>query len=123
MVISQNVYSQTDSLVPIQTTYLRLISSPKEYNGKRIIVDGFLHVKPEDYSLYFSKDNANLLIPECIMIDFDSSFIKKNNILSYDGKFVSIQGVFLYNDKLGVLYRERIINTSVLKVLKKVYKN
>ena len=44
----------TDSLISI-------IANPERYDGKKIQVNGFLHLEYEDYGLYLSKEDADFL--------------------------------------------------------------
>lgn len=57
----------TDSLISI-------IANPERYDGKKIQVNGFLHLEYEDYGLYLSKVDADFLRMEnSLRVDFSES--------------------------------------------------
>ncbi len=57
----------TDSLISI-------IANPERYDGKKIQVNGFLHLEYEDYGLYLSKEDADFLRMEnSLQVDFSES--------------------------------------------------
>lgn len=50
---SQNI-KNTDA---VQLSIINLISSPKDYDNKRVIIKGYLSLEKENYSLYLTKDD------------------------------------------------------------------
>jgi hypothetical protein len=88
---------------PVSVPFVRLLATPESYDGKIIVVYGFLHQRFEDSAIYSSKENADYLI-DCIWIRprvEDKARIKK-----LDGQFVMLVGTFSFdkggNGHLGV---------------------
>ncbi len=70
---------------------INLIATPEKYNGKTVLVDGFLNLDFEDNALYLhSEDYERALTVNSIIIKVkDDPELKK-----LDKKYVIIQGVF-----------------------------
>lgn len=85
---------------------ISLISNPMKYHGKRIHIEGYLHLKFEDAALYLCKKDADYLIgANAYWVRF-SKKVKKDNLnkdstvdlVYFDSKYVAISGVFNYNN-------------------------
>ena len=76
---------------PHKVSLINLVATPEKYDGKIIIVTGFLNLEFEDYALYFhSEDYERALTANSITISVqDDPELKK-----LDKKYVVIQGVF-----------------------------
>ena len=51
-----------ESFFAPQVSIVHLVANPEKYDGKRVQVFGYLHVRFEDSALYLSKDDADHLI-------------------------------------------------------------
>jgi hypothetical protein len=86
---------------------IQLIANPKSFNGKRVQLSGFMHLKFEDCALYLSRDDANYLRSEnALWLDFVETphleTLQNDSIRSlsyYDGKYVVIRGTYNYNNQ------------------------
>jgi hypothetical protein len=106
----------------IPVSFIHLISNPEKFEGKLLRVSGFMHVKPEDIGLYFSKESADYLMSESIWISFDSSFVKRNNIKTFDSKYVELVGIFDKNEKGHISgFQGSLKSVSKMRKLKKWY--
>jgi hypothetical protein len=45
----------------IQTSLVRILAHPEQFNGKRVLLDGYLKIAFEESGLYLSKDDADHL--------------------------------------------------------------
>lgn len=103
-------------------SFIQLISNPEKFEGKLLRVSGFMHVKPEDIGLYFSKESADYLLGESIWISFDSSFIKKNSIRLFDAKYVELVGIYDKNERGHISgFQGSLKSVSQIRKLKKWY--
>ncbi len=106
----------------LSISFIQLISHPEKYDGKLLRVSGFMHVKPEDVGLYFSKKNADYLMRESIWISFDSSFLKVNNVKLFDCKYVELIGIFDKDEKGHISgFQGSLKSVSYIRKLKKWY--
>src|SRR5712692_3477554 len=53
----------------VQTSMVRLIANPKEFDGKRVTVVGFPHLTGEGDALYLHKEDADNLLDNVLWID------------------------------------------------------
>ena len=91
---------------PMKVSIINLISTPEKYNGKEVLLDGFLHFKLEDSVLYLSKDHADRLMgKEGVWVDYSSNIEltpkTELGIQHFDGKWVTLVGKFIYEDERG----------------------
>jgi len=110
-VVAQNrqaIDSIKNRLADFETvSMMQLIATPNLYNGKRVQVSGFIHIKFEDRAIYYSKEQADYLtVGNSIWLDFSGSisaeplYPKKYRDINYfDGKYVVIRGRFSSKDK------------------------
>ena len=84
---------------------ISLLSNPLKYHGKRIQIEGYLHLRFEDAALYLSKRDGDFLIGEnAYWVSFTKK-VKKDilnkdstvDLSYYDSKYVVIRGIFNYN--------------------------
>jgi len=88
---SQNV-SEND---PVQLSIINLISSPKDYDKKRVIIKGYLSLEKENYGLYLTKDDLIYRnAKNSIFLFFSSEMLSKLYGEKMKGKYVVILGEF-----------------------------
>lgn len=110
----------------MSVSIIRLIADPDAYDGKKIRVEGYLHIRFENNALYLSKeDGDHLMGKNGLWISVDSSVelqaIKKGGgfevpaegIKYFDAKYVLLEGIF-DKSKLGHLgaYSGTIANVT-----------
>jgi hypothetical protein len=89
---------------------LELLNRPDAFDGKCVVVSGYLHAKFEDHNLYFSKECADYISDEYSIfiddisgkkeIDFGKpSHNEKLRLESFDCKYVQLTGIFLKSNK------------------------
>lgn len=72
---------------------VQLLSSPEKYEGKHVVVMGFLTIGQENNVLYLGKnDYDNALLPNSVWIELSEGMIKNRNELNM--KYVRIVGAF-----------------------------
>jgi hypothetical protein len=78
---------------------IQLIANPSKYHGKWVQIHGYLHVRFEDYAIYFSKESADHLWGcNGFWVDFDKTAISYDGAKQFDGKHVLIEGTFDKDD-------------------------
>lgn len=90
-----------ESFFAPQVSVLHLVAKPEQYNGKRVKLFGYLHVRFEDSALYLSKDDADYLTgANAIWVSYDSA-VKLESIEGnvsdlhyFDGRYVMLEGFF-----------------------------
>jgi hypothetical protein len=85
--------AQDRHAAPPMVSIVQLLSSPDKYDGKRVVVFGFLTIGQENDNLYFGKtDYDNALEVNSIWVELSDDMVKKRNELQM--KYVRIVGVF-----------------------------
>ena len=78
-----------------------LLANPQHYHGRKIRVEGFMHVEFEGNAIYLSKDDADHLITSNgLWVSFDKNAIPYEGVVGpkeFHRKWVLIEGVFKYN--------------------------
>jgi hypothetical protein len=88
---SQNIV-KTD---PVQLSIINLISSPKDYDKKRVIIKGYLSLEKENYGLYLTKDDLIYRnTKNSIFLFFSGEMLSKLYGEKMKGKYVVILGEF-----------------------------
>jgi predicted RNA-binding protein YlqC (UPF0109 family) len=78
----------------LEVSMIQLIANPAEYHGKRVRVEGYLHDKFEDQSIYLSKEDADHLVG-------------RNGLWVSYAPTVSMTGAFVGHDKVRATVRDR----------------
>ena len=96
--------SAADSAKTIPVSLIKLIANPERYHGKRVRVDGYLHVKFEDSGIYLSKlDEDHLNARNGLWISYAGKVMRQVSRRSkgkatsnkyFDCKMVLVEGVF-----------------------------
>lgn len=97
----------------LSVSIVELLSNPERYHGKRVLVQGYLHLGFEDSALYFSKEQADYgLTKDALWVSYknDLSLTSMNSakkgskpdIHYFDCKYVILIGTF-NKDKMGHL--------------------
>lgn len=97
----------------LSVSMVELLSNPERYHGKRVLVQGYLHVGFEDSALYFSKEQADYgLTKDALWVNYknDLSLTSMNSakkgskpdIHYFNCKHVILIGIF-NKDKMGHL--------------------
>lgn len=99
-------------VIPLYRSYAssisiyQLLAAPEKYHNRLVTVAGYYHYGPELSALFASKDDADYLIGKnSLWVSFGpgkleleanntSLKIKPADINYYDGKYVSVQGIF-----------------------------
>ena len=80
------------------TSFAALLANPDRYHGKKIRLEGFLHVEFEGNAIYSSKDHADHLIThEAFWVSFDKVAIPFEGIVGpkeFHRRWVMIEGTF-----------------------------
>ncbi len=93
-------------------SFVRLLSNPRSYEGRRIQIRGYFHLKYEDSALYLSKDDADYLTSEnALWVSFvddpEVHALVSDSLRSlryFDGRPVILRGEFTMKERghLGV---------------------
>jgi hypothetical protein len=101
----------THNQEPISVSLIQLISNPNQFEGKRVRVKGYLHLKFEDYSLYLSQADADYLIGrnslwiemgsqvQLQMVGKEGGLVPPDHINQLDCRYVLIEGIFNESNK------------------------
>ena len=72
---------------------VQLIADPEDFDGERVRVEGFLHVKFEDNALYLHREDADHLVGRnAAWISFDGKV--GGDPSAFDRRYVLVEGVF-----------------------------
>lgn len=87
----------------LNVSLVQLLATPERYNGKQVLVTGYLHLQFEDTALYFSKEDAQYG-SNALWVGFandvkletvgNPSQRKRLKLSSFDSRHVMVQGVF-----------------------------
>ena len=84
LAFSINVYAAE------RVSIINLIANPQSYNGKEIMIGGYLSLEFEGTAIYLSKDDwQNLICKNGFWCNVDLVKYKE-----FDKKFVNVEGVF-----------------------------
>lgn len=79
---------------------ISLIANADKYNGKRVIVNGFVHIEFEGNMIYLSEnDFKNDLTKNALWIDITREQMKSPMIPQCQNKYGFIKGIFDMNNK------------------------
>jgi hypothetical protein len=85
--------AQKRHAAPPIVSIVQLLSSPDKYDGKHVVVFGFLTIGQENDNLFLGKgDYENALLANSIWVDISDGMVKQQNELHL--KYVRIVGVF-----------------------------
>jgi hypothetical protein len=93
LALSLSGSAQHDQTAPQIVSMVQLLSSPERYDGKTVVVFGFLTIGQEDNNLYLGKgDYDNVLLANSIWVDVSREMLARSAELNL--KYVRIVGVF-----------------------------
>lgn len=73
---------------------VQILAHRDRYHGKKVRIEGFLHVRFEDTAIYLSKEWADRVVgSNGFWIQFDKQAFPDQKAQQFDGKYVSIEGV------------------------------
>ena len=92
---------------PPIVSFVQLLSHPEAYDGKKVVVFGFLHVQFEDSALYMSKTDADFIRGENSLWVSYNSDVKlqpldgkeivggsRKDLEYFNGRYVTLEGTF-----------------------------
>jgi len=97
---------------PVSLSYIELIANPAIYDKKLVTVRGYLHLKFEDYTLYFSKEHGDYLIDGINLTSSANHDLAKDAAV-LDSKYVEITGIF---KNVSANWSHRIVRMEVQEV-------
>jgi hypothetical protein len=78
---------------PKYVSIVQLLATPRKYDGKQVVVFGFLRIQQEGNRLYLGKaDFDNVLLANSIWVEVSDDMV--NRRLELDKKYVRVEGVF-----------------------------
>ena len=93
MLLSSSGLAQHNESAPPIVSMVQLLSNPNKYDGKPVVVFGFLTIGQENNNLYLGKaDYDNVLLANSIWVDLSTEMLKNKTELEM--KYVRIVGVF-----------------------------
>ena len=96
--LKKSAMNSLDIAEPV--SLVRLITYPEKYDGKRIMVIGYLHLEFESDAVYLHKqDNDNDLSKNGFWVNFSETLTKVINPSHYNDKYVLLIGTFDFNHK------------------------
>ena len=102
---ADNLGFENQATAPDTTNYeevsmISLIANPDRYNGKRVIVSGFLHIEFESNMIYLNEtDFKNNLTKNAIWIGITREQMESPMMLRCQNKYGFVKGIFDMNDK------------------------
>jgi hypothetical protein len=82
------------------TSLIRLIATPENYDGKTIQVIGYLHLEFEGNAIYLHKeDYQNGLTENAFWVSFSKKLKNQKQIMNYNNQYVIIIGTFKMKNK------------------------
>ncbi len=101
-----------ESFFDPEVSIVHLVANPEKYDGKRVKVFGYLHVRFEDSALYLTKDDADHLIganavwvsydPAAKLGRLDGKEIETRDVgdlRCFDGRYVMLDGIFSMKER------------------------
>ncbi|SRR5713101_1282071 len=94
VVLCLNSWPQAKNAIDpnVQTSMVRVIANPKEFDGKKITVVGFLDLTYEGDALYLHKEDADNLLDNALWLDTTEELGRRKDAL--DLKYVRMTGTF-----------------------------
>ncbi len=110
ILFAQNNLKDTATVTDLRDSdisIIQLIANPTKYNGFKVSISGYMHIKFEDCAIYLSKTDADYLNgSNALWVSFSDNIntttinSKNKKTLNYfDCKYVRITGVFNMNKK------------------------
>lgn len=79
---------------------INLIATPTRYHGKKVIVEGFVHVEFEGNMIYFSEnDYKHGLDKNALWIDITREQMNSPAFKNCQNKYAFVKGIFDMNDQ------------------------
>ena len=110
---------------PNHSSLIQVIANPERFDGKRIVVRGFVHLQFEDMALYLEKESADYLIPgNAVWLVFPAGFLSDADKQKFHRQYVMIEGVFRKDNRghRGV-FPGAITEINGIKIIKKIEPN
>lgn len=78
---------------PQIVSIIQLMTAPEKFDGKRVVVFGFMNLQPEGNRLYLGKaDYENALLPNSVVIEVSAEILKQKVDMNH--KYVRAEGIF-----------------------------
>src|SRR5580704_17864684 len=85
--------AQTSPTEPLKVSIIQLLATPERFEGKSVVVSGFLRIQQEADLLYLSKeDYDNVILSNALWIDVSRDMLKDREKI--DLNYVRIVGTF-----------------------------
>jgi hypothetical protein len=85
---------------PQMVSIIQLIANPKDYDGKVVMITGFLTLEFEETVIYLHRDDSELgNIVNGVWVEVTDDFRKRRSEIN--NKYVSLVGRFDFRDKEG----------------------
>jgi hypothetical protein len=105
--VASQVVDPTPAYLAPQVSVIHLVSRPEQYDGKRVKLFGYLHVRFEDSALYLSKDDADYLTgANAIWVSGYDPAAKLEpidgvvkDLRYFDGRYVMLEGFFKMKER------------------------
>ena len=83
---------------PIQTSLIQLIAHPKEFDGKRVQIIGFVRLEFEGNAIYLHRDDElHGILKNGLWLDAEK--LSKADRLQFDGRYAFVEGRFSMEDQ------------------------
>src|SRR6266571_325408 len=80
---------------PNHSSLIQVIANPERFDGKRILVDGFVQLQFENMALYLGKESADYHIPgNAVWLVFPDGFLSDADKQKFHRQYVMIEGIF-----------------------------
>jgi hypothetical protein len=80
--------------VAINVSLIQLISTPERFDGRRVVVSGFLVNEPDDQSLYLSANDAINGLDNKVGVRFLGTVVPAERLEQLNREYVAVRGMF-----------------------------
>jgi hypothetical protein len=88
---------QVNEVAPSRNSILAIAATPEKYDGRKIIVIGYLSLRQENYALFLhEEDFRREIYSNAIWLHMSSD--QEESYKSYDGQYCVIEGIFRSGD-------------------------
>ncbi|WP_431050535.1 hypothetical protein [Roseateles sp. L2-2] len=83
---------------PIHTSLIQLIAHPKEFDGKRVQIVGFVRLEFEGNAIYLHRDDElHGILKNGLWLNVEK--LSKSDRLQFDGRYAFVEGTFSMEDQ------------------------
>jgi hypothetical protein len=114
--------------IPIKTSLLRLLTCPKEFNGKVVFVSGYFIDKPDHRAIYPNRSFVEYKpYPNGLWVDINDDKVrmepqgKEGKLINIDEEYVELVGKFSMSSHgtLGLWTSGAIENVDFIRIVEK----